>query len=557
MNQDFHGACMPREPLLTSKGCAIALADGISSSEVSGVASESAVAGFLEDYYSTPEPWSVKTSAHRVLAAVNSWLYAQTRASPYRYDRDRGYVCTLSALVVKSATAHVFHVGDGRVYRLDGGALEQLTNDHRIHIAGDRSYLGSALGAEEHVEIEYRELGVEAGDVFVLCTDGVYEYVADAFIAATIGEHGDDLDTAAKAVVAGAYAHGSTDNLTVQIVRIDGVPRPDGVELYRQLAALPPPPALAASALLDGYRIVRELHASNRSHVYLAVDERTDTRVVLKTLSTELQRDPAHVERFLAEEWIGRRIDSPHVAKAFAPAAKRSCLYTVGEYLEGRTLSQWMRDHPKPDIETVRAIVEQIARGLRAFHRLEMIHQDLRPDNVMIDETGTVKLIDFGSTRVAGLAEAGGAGAHDAPLGTAQYSAPEYLSGDRGSNRADIFSLGVITYQMLTGHLPYGTRVAKTRSKLDQLRLRYTPVRHFNRDVPVWIDGALRKALQPDPNKRYAALSEFVFDLRHPKREFLDAARAPLIERDPVRFWQGVSLVLAIIVVALAVVAIS
>lgn len=174
------------------------------------------------------------------------------------YDLDRGYVCTLSALVVKSATVHVFHVGDRRVYRLDGGAFEQLTNDLRIHIAGDRSYLSSALGAEEHVEIEYRALGVEAGDVFVLCTDGVHEHVADSFIAATIREHGDDLDAAAKAIVAGAYARGSTDNLTVQIARIDGVPRPDGVELYRHLAELPP--ALAARAVVDGYRIIRELH---------------------------------------------------------------------------------------------------------------------------------------------------------------------------------------------------------------------------------------------------------------------------------------------------------
>src|SRR5262245_25019012 len=111
-NQDFHGAMIPQQPSLGSKGVAVALADGISSSSVSRVASESAVKGFLTDYYCTSDAWSVKTSAQRVIAATNSWLHAQTRRSRYAYDKDRGYVCTLSAMVVKAKAAHIFHVGD-------------------------------------------------------------------------------------------------------------------------------------------------------------------------------------------------------------------------------------------------------------------------------------------------------------------------------------------------------------------------------------------------------------------------------------------------------------
>src|SRR6202046_3159915 len=107
-NQDFHGVLIPNEPLLSSKGIAIVLADGISSSDVSQVASESAVKSFLTDYYCTPESWSVKTSAQRVLAATNSWLYSQTRRSQNAYDNDKGYVCTVSAMVLKSTTAHIF-----------------------------------------------------------------------------------------------------------------------------------------------------------------------------------------------------------------------------------------------------------------------------------------------------------------------------------------------------------------------------------------------------------------------------------------------------------------
>src|SRR6186997_3727769 len=111
-NQDFHGALIPQEPLLSLKGVAIVLADGISSSNVSQIASQSTVKGFLADYYCTSESWSVKTSAQRVIAATNSWLHAQTRQSQYLYDKDRGYVCTLSAMVIKSTTAHIFHIGD-------------------------------------------------------------------------------------------------------------------------------------------------------------------------------------------------------------------------------------------------------------------------------------------------------------------------------------------------------------------------------------------------------------------------------------------------------------
>ena len=148
INQDFHAACVPKEPQLSTKGIAIALADGISSSAVSRVAAESAVNAFVEDYYCTSEAWSVRTSAERVLVATNSWLHAQTQASPYRYDREKGYVSTFSGVVIKSTTAHLFHVGDARICRLHGTALEQLTEDHRVWVSAAQSYLARAMGLD-------------------------------------------------------------------------------------------------------------------------------------------------------------------------------------------------------------------------------------------------------------------------------------------------------------------------------------------------------------------------------------------------------------------------
>ena len=550
-NQDFHGVYIPKEPLLSSKGVAIALADGISSSDVSQIASESAVTGFLADYFCTSETWSVKKSAQRVLMSTNSWLHSQSQQGQHRFNKDRGYVCTFSAMVIKSTTAHIFHAGDARIYRLQGNSLEQLTEDHRLWVSQEKSYLSRALGINSLLEIDYQSLQVEQGDIFLLATDGTYEYADTPFIVNAINENRQNLDVAAKAIVDEAYEQGSTDNLTIQIVHIDELPSHDSNELIHQVAELPFPPILEARMDFDGYKIICGVHASSRSHIYLAMDGETNVQVILKTPSIDLREDAAYLERFLMEEWIARRINSPYVLKPCLQTRKRNYLYTVTEYIEGQTLNQWMIDNPKPDLETVRNIIVQISKGLRAFHRMEMLHQDLRPNNIMIDKTGTVKIIDFGSTYVAGVTEMSPPTDQNDMLGTAQYSAPEYFLGEAGTTRSDLFSLAVITYQMLSGKLPYGTQVAKCRTKAAQNKLHYQSVLDDQREILAWVDDVLKKALHPNPYKRYEELTEFVYDLHQPNKEFLNKTRPPLMERNPVVFWKSISFVLAVIILIL------
>ena len=554
INQDFHGVYIPQQPQLASKGIAIALADGISSSAVSDVASQYAVTGFLEDYYCTSDAWSVKTSAVRILGATNAWLYSQTQKSQYRYDKDKGYVCTLSAMVIKSTTAHIFHVGDSRIYRLRGNALEQLTSDHRVWVSQDQSHLSRALGINPQLEIDYQTQALEKGDVFVLVTDGVYEHVDDKYLVNAIKLTQSSLDDLARTIVDAAYERGSTDNLTIQIIKIDELPTSQASEISQHLFELPLPPLLEARMDFDGYKVIREVHGSSRSHIYLATDHETGgsgALTIIKTPSIDLQGDAAYLERFLTEEWVARRINSAHVLKPCPPTRKRHYLYVAFEFIEGQTLAQWMIDNPRPDLEAVRGIVEQIGTGLRAFHRLEMLHQDLRPNNIMIDKTGTVKIIDFGSTRIASMMETVAPAEQNNILGTAQYTAPEYFLGENPSPRSDIFSLGVITYQMLTGRLPYGAEVAKSKTRVAQNRLMYESVLSDDREIPAWIDSVIRKAVHTNPAKRYEEVSEYLYDLRHPNQAFLNKTRPPLIERNPLVFWKSVSFILAIVVVVL------
>lgn len=544
-NQDFHGLCVPTGTQLASKGVAVALADGISSSAFAREAAQAAVGSFLDDYYCTSEAWSVKTSAERVLAAANSWLFAQTQGGLGRYDRDRGWACTLAAMVLKARTAHLFHVGDTRIYQVQGRALEPLTQDHRVYIGGGQSYLARAFGTQARLEIDYRAVPLAEGDTFLLLTDGVYEHLSERELLATLAAHGTDLDGAARAIALQAVDAGSPDNVTVQVLRVESLPLPEAGEVQQLSAQLPLPPLLEPRMVLDGWRIVRELHASSRSHIHLAVDESSGEAVAIKTPSLDLRDDPAYRERFLLEEWVARRADSAHLLQARAPGRERTALYTVMEFVDGCTLRQWMRDHPRPGLAAVRTIVDQLARGLRALHRLEMVHQDLRPENVMIDATGTVKIIDFGATRVAGLVELAGEDTA-ALLGTEQYSAPEALLGAPSGPGADLYSLAVIAYELLGGQLPYGTQMARCRTAEEQRRVPYRTLLDARPDLPSWVDDTLQKALQADPLRRHGDVSEFASALHQPEPGFVQRRRRPLIERNPLVFWKGLALLLAV-----------
>ena len=535
-NDDSFGVMIPSGALLESKGIAMAIADGMSSSEAAKAASETCVRSFLEDYYDTHASWTVKTAVGRVLSATNRWLHGQSQIN---YLSDRGMVSTFSGAVLKSGMAYVFHAGDSRIYLLREGTIEQLTRDHRTRVSRQREYLSRAFGIAPDLELDYREVALEAGDLLLFSTDGVHEHVRDTQLLALA--QGGDLDAAARRIVAAALAQGSLDNVTCQIVRIDDPGRPDAEAYLKRLVGLPFPPELTPGTMFEGYRVTRELHASNRSQVFLAEDTESGAEVVLKTPSVNFEDDPAYLEMFSREAWIGQLITSPHVLKMLPARPGRRYLYHASAFVPGITLREWMRAHPRPEFALAHDILEQIAKGLRALHRREIIHRDLKPENILIGTDGIARIIDFGSARVGGLAETALPVSGPAIAGTAHYTAPEYFAGASPTDRADIFSLGTIAYEMLTSHLPYpdtdwagGRRVA-----------RYAPAAQWRDDIPHWLDATLEKSVHPDPASRYDALSAFVEDAR--PRAHADRSarpRAPLLERNPLAFWRTAAFVL-------------
>ncbi|MCK8640375.1 bifunctional protein-serine/threonine kinase/phosphatase [Acinetobacter schindleri] len=535
-NQDFHGVYLPEGHVLKQKGIACVIADGIGSSNVSHLAAETAVGSFLSDYYSTSDAWSTQTSAERVIRATNSWLYAQTQQSQGRFDKDRGYVCTLSALILKQQQAHIFHVGDSRIYRIRDHEIELLTHDHRVWLSSREHYLSRALGADYRIEIDYRNIELKEKDIFLLMTDGVYEFVTDQqLLDLTLIDA--DLNQLAKALVEKALEQGSDDNLSLQVIRVEQLPELNQFHIQQDYVF---PQQLSKGEVFEGYVIDKILHQNHRSCLYLAHDTQQQP-LVIKTLGVDLQQDKNAVEQFQLEDWVSKRLKHDNLMPCYPHNTEKKYLFQCYEYLQGETLAQWLHRQEKPlNLDEILPILQQTALALNAMHRLEMLHQDIRPKNIMVLNTESamkIKLIDYGSTAVRGLVEINPKNANRA-LGTLAFMAPEYFIDHSPSVHSDQFSLAVMAYYLLTKQLPYGTDLARCNSLKQLKKVQYHSIRKYRPDLPIWLDKILGQALSIEPTHRFEALSELIHNLTHPSKELLNSKPPAIIERDPLRFWQ-------------------
>lgn len=539
-NEDAIAVNLPDDAhLLTYKGACFALADGVSTAEAGQQASERAVSRFCREYQQTPDSWSVAYSATQLLATINNELY---ELSHQFVHNQKGYLTTFTALIIKSQTAHFFHIGDSRLYHWRDGVLRQLTQDHTTVLSEQRQFLGRALGMDAHVEVQQGNLSLRPGDRFLLCSDGVSDFISmdelQRQLSATT-----ELAATAKQLTQRALAQGSDDNLSLILLDVLALPAQSLDDLNQHLTRLPFPPALTAGMKLDGYKVLQDLFASSRSHLYLVEDENSGQQLVLKCPSLNYDDDALYIDRFIREEWIGLRIASDYVVKVVRQHRPRTFLYYLMEYLPGQSLEQWFEAKPKP-LKPALAIklVKQIAEGLKAFHRMGAIHQDLKPGNIIYLDDGRLKIVDFGSVYVAGLAEIYSPLQQDIALGTAAYSDPHYLLGHNSGVQGDIYALATIAYELFSGgHLPYGDAVEACRIAADYDKLRYRSASQFNSVIPNWFDRALQKGVSLDLSQRYQSINQLLTDLQQPNPEFLHQEVKQEHKTNPLLFWQLLS----------------
>lgn len=542
-NEDFAGVHVPDDPYLNlSKGIALVVADGVSSAEAGKDASHTAVTRFIDEYYQTPDTWSAGHCGEKILSTINLRLY---RKSHEFATESKGYLTTFSAVVVKSQTAHFFHIGDSRVFRLhkdEAGklTLSQLTRDHTARLDENKATLSRALGMDNHLNLDYGRVPLEEGDVLMLSSDGVHDFLTSDNIKAILAQD-KSAEEISKELVETALANGSDDNISAVVGRVEALPEESLDDYSVKLTRLPFPPELTVGMKIDGYEIVKELFASSRSQLYLVRDIETGEVVAMKTPSLNYEDDVSYIDRFIQEEWIGNRIKGDNVVKIIRQSRPRTCLYYLMEFVEGEGLDHWIEQHQPVSPKAAISIVKQIGEGLKAFHDNEAIHQDLKPANVLITKDQRAVIVDFGSVYVAGLAELQRPLIHEGALGTASYSDPLYLLGKNPGMQGDVYALATIAYEMFTGKLPYGPKVEECTTAFDYDRLRYQSASSHNPVIPLWFDGALEKGVAFELEQRYRTIDELLTDLTQPNPEFLKEDSVAESSTSSLLFWKLLS----------------
>jgi serine/threonine protein phosphatase PrpC/tRNA A-37 threonylcarbamoyl transferase component Bud32 len=552
-NQDAFAAIVPKKLELRAKGAVAAIADGVSSASKAADAAQLAVTQFITEYLATPQTWSTEKSAAKVLTSLNNWLYAQSGFIDDLADPNAPqWLTTFSALIAKSTTGYIFHVGDTRITKYRHQQLEVITRDHNRKQIGQQDILTRALGGDNRLEVDVHQIDLQSRDLYMLSCDGIHDYITKTvfkalFDSLPLAPEKSDLETLAKKIVATALERGSDDNVTCLLVYINAVPNRKLAEIERDLSSKTIPPALKVGQKLDRYLVKKVIHASIRSHLYLVIDIKTDKPYVLKAPSANFSDDALYLQGFMREAWVGERIKHANVMRVIPGNQDSPFLYHVCEYIRGQTLSEWLHDNPKPSIAQVRDVMKQVISALRSFQRLDLVHRDLKPDNIMIDEYGQIKLIDYGTVFVASLDENQETIKAEVPQGSLNYIAPETLLHMQADNQSDLFSLGVICYEMLSGELPYKPMQRAQVTIKAYSDMQYRSIKQFRPELPLWLDLSLKKATAADPRLRYQAFSEFFTDLSKPSSSAVEAyKKQPLLARNPLLFWQSVSALLFI-----------
>jgi eukaryotic-like serine/threonine-protein kinase len=263
---------------------------------------------------------------------------------------------------------------------------------------------------------------------------------------------------------------------------------------------------------LDRYRIENLVARSGMASIYRATDMQTGQQVAIKVPHPEMEADPVLYDRFKREAEIGERLDHPGVMKVIG-GEEHSRIYMVMEWVEGRLLRQVLHEEKKLPVERAIKIAIEILDALDYIHRNGVVHRDLKPENIMIDAQDHIKLIDFGIAGMEGARRLTFAKLSQV-MGTPDYISPEQVKGKRGDGRSDLYALGVILYEMLTGKTPFsGPNPFAIMN--DRLLNNPVPPREVNPEISPELQEVLYRALEREPSNRYSTANEFAWDLEH------------------------------------------
>jgi len=271
---------------------------------------------------------------------------------------------------------------------------------------------------------------------------------------------------------------------------------------------------LQAGDQLDQFRLDDVVARSGMATVFRATDVGTGQQVAIKVPHPEMESDPVLYDRFQREQDIGERMQHSGVMKVF-PNPDRSQVYMVMEWLDGRLLRSVMNEQKPLPVERAVRITVGICEALEYIHSEGVVHRDLKPENVMVGADDEISLIDFGIAANAGARRLTFAN-FSRSMGTPDYISPEQVRGKRGDERSDIYSMGVMLYEMLTGQVPF-TGPNPFAVMNDRLLNQPAPPSTLNPAITPQMQEILYRALEREPKNRYASAREFAHDLLHPE----------------------------------------
>ena len=529
-NEDFVGMVTPVGPELEAKGLLAAIADGVSGHGGGREAAEYTVRGLLSDYYATPDRWEIPMALDKVLNAINRWLLAQASAHPEK----EGMATTLSALVLRGCRYTFAHIGDTRIYLLRRGRLTRLTTDHVWNRPDMHHVLTRAVGLDARVTLDYGDGELEIGDRFILLCDGVWQTLGDATLMGLLNQHADTND-AAQALCNAALTKGSQDNVSALIVNVQSLPEADLEDTTAAAMALQPPHRLQVGDKIDGFDVLEILHDSRATLLYKVRDSITGNIYAMKTLAPDFGDDAMEQAAFLHEEWLAKRVVARFFPQHVAVAQeRRSYLYFLMTWHAGATLQQKLDIGAHFTVPDMLLHAGKLVRGVAALHRREILHRDIKPDNIHLGEDGELRILDLG----VALSKQEPKENTRMQAGTPSYIAPEQYGGAAPSQQMDVYAAGVTLYHTLTRKYPYGEIEPFQRPKFSEP----TPPTRYRPDIPPWFENVILKAVARDPKNRFESADELLVALERGAARPLNAPRPmPLIERDPASLWRAIA----------------